>query len=175
MGRKKKELEEINDIMEEIYNTKEDKGGIIETKVEEPKMEEEKVWEKSEIIQKIIVLVANLEEIDEYFDELPNKQSKIDEELSDLLHFIENNDLTPRQSSKIVKLIQSKRKERRILKNDYEIKRVYLDNKNKLLYDSQREFLLENIYKKAKELTNPYKYRQINEDKIEEILKGTEI
>ena len=50
--------------------------------------------------------------------ENPNTETTVLENNTpiDLPSNIENNDLTPRQSSKIVKLIQSKRKERRILK-----------------------------------------------------------
>ena len=79
----------------------------------------------------ILGIAEQLKDLDDYFDELPNLQSQVDEELSDLLHYIESNDLTPKQSVKMIKLLQQKRLVRRGLCNDYEIKRVYNTHRNR--------------------------------------------
>ena len=92
-----------------------------------PKEEkEEEVVEKeiayTPIVMQILGINEQLADLDNYFNELPSLQSQIDEELSDLLHYIENNDLTPKQSTKMIKLLKQKRMVRRGLCNDYEIK-----------------------------------------------------
>ena len=55
----------------------------------------------SSVISQIESIKEQMDDLDKYFNDLPNKQSQVDEELSDLLHYIENNDLTPKQSLKI--------------------------------------------------------------------------
>lgn len=125
----------------------------------------------TDITQKIIKIHDELNELDEYFEELPNIQSKKDEEICDLLHYIENNELTPRQSSKMIKLLHQKRLERRNIKNDVEMKRVYNTHKNKIITDTQRPFFLGEIYKKSKELNCEYKNRQLSDEEIKGLLK----
>ena len=63
----------------------------------------------SSVISQIESIKEQMDDLDKYFNDLPNKQSQVDEELSDLLHYIENNDLTPKQSLKMIKLIKEKR------------------------------------------------------------------
>ena len=118
----------------------------------------------SSVISQIESIKEQMDDLDKYFNDLPNKQSQVDEELSDLLHYIENNDLTPKQSLKMIKLIKEKRLIRRGLCNDNEIKRVYNNNRNKLAIDSQRPFFSSEINKKAKELNQQYRYRRFGLD-----------
>ena len=136
---------------------------------------EEEVVEKdivyTPIVMQILGINEQLEDLDNYFNELPNLQSQIDEELSDLLHYIENNDLTPKQSTKMVKLLKQKRMVRRGLCNDYEIKKIYNTHKGKLAIEKQRTFFLSEIYKKAKELNSTYKSRQLSDEQIKELIK----
>lgn len=140
---------------------------------EEEKKEEivEKDIVYTPIVMQILGINEQLEDLDNYFNELPNLQSQIDEELSDLLHYIENNDLTSKQSTKMVKLLKQKRMVRRGLCNDYEIKKVYNTHKGKLAIDTQRPFFLSEIYKKAKELNSTYKSRQLSDEQIKELIK----
>lgn len=114
----------------------------------------------SPIITQILKAEELLENIDDYFNDLPNLQSEVDEELSDLYHYIENNDLTPKQCTKMVKLIQEKRLVRRNLCNDYEIKKTYNTHRNKLALENQRQFFLTEIHKTAKKLNQQYRYRR---------------
>lgn len=129
------------------------------------------IIEYTPIILQILNINSQIEELDEYFNQLPSLQSKVDEELSDLLHYIENNDLTPKQSAKMIKLLHEKRLERRRLCNDYEIKKVYNTHKAKLVIDTQRPFFNSEIYKKAKELNCKYKNRQLEDDIIKDLIK----
>lgn len=130
----------------------------------------------SPIITQILNAEEILKNIDDYFNDLPNLQSEVDEELSDLYHYVENNELTPRQCTKMIKLIQQKRLIRRNLCNDYEIKKTYNTHRNKLSIESQRQFFLMEIHKTAKKLNQQYRYRRfgINAEDTQERKKLAE-
>lgn len=155
--------EEIADIINDIS-----------TKTTETNDEVKIITKYPPLVKKILKIQDELQEIDDYFNELPNLQSKVDEELSDLLHYIENNSLTPKQSAKMIKLIHKKRLERRSLLNDYEIKKVYNENRNKISIDSQRPFFISAISSRVKDLDNAYKNRRFTEKEILNILKEKE-
>lgn len=146
----------------------------ISTKTTETNDEVKIITKYPPLVKKILKIQDELQEIDDYFNELPNLQSKVDEELSDLLHYIENNSLTPKQSAKMIKLIHKKRLERRSLLNDYEIKKVYNENRNKISIDSQRPFFISAISSRVKDLDNAYKNRRFTEKEILNILKEKE-
>lgn len=148
----------LYDLVEEIDNDKEWK----ETTIKENK-----------IVSSIVEITSMLDTLDQYFEELPTKQSRVDEELSDLLHFIENpnNKINNKQAMKLIKLIQQKRLERRKLLNDFEIKKVFNENRNKISYTNQRQFFLNSIYKKEKELNNDYKPRWLDNETIITMIK----
>lgn len=140
--------------------------------MDEKEMIEEIKKEDNNNISKQIINITNLlNDLDEYLNEIPNLQSQIDEELSDLYHYIENNELSTKQSLKMIKLIREKRIIRRGLNNDYEMKKTYISNRNKLLIDSQRQFFLTEIYKKNKELSSKYKNRRLTDEEIKNLIK----
>lgn len=134
-------------------------------------IEEIKKEDNNNISKQIINITNLLNDLDEYLNEIPNLQSQIDEELSDLYHYIENNELSAKQSFKMIKLIREKRIIRRGLNNDYEMKKTYISNRNKLLIDSQRQFFLTEIHKKNKELSSKYKNRRLTDEEIKNLIK----
>lgn len=134
-------------------------------------IEEIKKEDNNNISKQIINITNLLNDLDEYLNEIPNLQSQIDEELSDLYHYIENNELSTKQSLKMIKLIREKRIIRRGLNNDYEMKKTYISNRNKLLVDSQRQFFLTEIHKKNKELSSKYKNRRLTNEEIKNLIK----
>lgn len=159
---------EVSDEVNELLSSED----ITQEEIEEDiVLEEEKEIEYTPIVKKILGITDDLQDLDEYFNNLSNLQSQVDEELSDLYHYIENNDLTPKQSGKMVKLIQEKRMVRRGLCNDYEIKKVYNAHRSKLALDTQRPFFLSEVHKKAKELNCKYRNRQLTDEKIKELIK----
>lgn len=165
-------MDEVNELLNETKNITENVEEITEiTENNEKPKEKEVVY--SDITLQILGIAEQLTILDDYFNELPNLQSKIDEELSDLLHYIENNQLTPKQSTKMIKLIQQKRLVRRGLLKDYEMKKVYNTYKGKMTIDTQRDFFLMEIYKKAKELNSQYRYRQFGIDKEDTLERKT--
>ena len=91
-------MDEVNELLNETKNITENVEEITEiTENNEKPKEKEVVY--SDITLQILGIAEQLTILDDYFNELPNLQSKIDEELSDLLHYIENNQLTPNQST----------------------------------------------------------------------------
>ena len=118
----------------------------------------------SPIVSQILGVEEMLKDIDDYFNNLPTLQSQVDEELSDLLHYIENNNLSAKECAKMIKLIKQKRLIRRGLCNDYEIKKTYGTHRNKLAIETQRPFFLMEIRKTASKLNQQYRYRRFGLD-----------
>lgn len=111
------------------------------------------------ILEKVQEANIILNSLEEYYDSIPEKQSKIDSQLSDIYHYIENNNLNATQSCKLIKQIKIKRQERRRILNDYEMLKVYKTNCNKLSNKDNREFLLCELNKTEKRLGSAYKNR----------------
>lgn len=133
--------------------------------------EDEEESKYTPIVMQILGVNEQLQDLDDYFNSLPSLQSQVDEELSDLLHYIENNDLSPKECKGMIKLIKQKRLVRRGLCNDYEIKKVYNTHRGKLAVDTQRPFFLTEIHKKAKELNCKYRNRQLSDEEIASLIK----
>lgn len=107
-------------------------------------------------------------------DTLVESLSVYDKKTTDLLHFIENNSLNAPQCCKIVKEIKQIREERRKIKNDMEISKVYRDNINKLINKDSRSILISKIHKTEKQLESEYQNRIYSKEEIEDMLKGGE-
>lgn len=98
--------------------------------------------------------------------------SVYDKKTTDLLHFIENNNLNAAQSCRIIKEIKKIRQERRKIKNDMEISKVYRDNINKLINKDTRNILVNKMHKTQKQLESKYQNRIYTEEDIQNIFKG---
>lgn len=120
-----------------------------------------------EIIEEIKEANDILNNLEEYFETIPDKQSKVDSQLSDIYHYIENHNLNASQSCKLVKQIKLKRQERRKIKNDYELSKTYKINCNKLSNKDSREFLFCELSKTQKKLNCTYKNRVYTEEQFE--------
>ncbi|MBO7614756.1 MAG: hypothetical protein J6T15_03575, partial [Bacilli bacterium] len=86
-----------------------------------------------DILEEITNATKILDVIENYNDGLCDALSNQDQKISDLLHFIENNNINAAQSCHLIKEIKKVRMERRKVKNDMELARVYKDNINKLI------------------------------------------
>ncbi len=120
-----------------------------------------------EVMEKLTEANKLLDELEIYFDELPGKQSRVDSELSDLYHYIENNSLNASQSCKIVKQIKAKRLERRQILKDFELSKVYKTNSNKLSSKENRKFLFNDLNKTIKSLDSEYKNRIYTQEQLD--------
>lgn len=124
-----------------------------------------------DIIKTITDVCKKLDEVDEYIDSLPALHSEMDMRMSDLYHPIESESLTVAQAKRFTDEIQSVCNNRRIIKNDTSIAKVFKDNEGKLLQKGNRQILLSrlNVLAKHKEQTE-YSYRVYSEDEINKLL-----
>ena len=123
------------------------------------------------VIEEIKTISDKLDVIDEY-NTLNDELSKVDCKIQDLLHYIEFNKISVKGCYRMMKEIKELREQRRKIKNDMEILSKYNETKQKLLSSDNRKFLLTEIYKKEKQLSQPYKNREYTEEEMQRILKG---
>lgn len=126
------------------------------------------------IIEELDNAIQILNSIDEYTNTLADELSNYDKMTTDLLHFIENNTLNTSQSAKIIKEIKKIRQERRKIKNDMELSKVYKDNINKLVNTDNRSMLMSKIHKTEKQLESEYQNRIYTQEDIDNLLKGSD-
>jgi len=123
------------------------------------------------LLTKIDEVIKILDEIDEMIKTQPLGLQLIDHELSDLYHLIENNELSDESCIKVVKKIHDLRIRRRRLNNEHELEVVFQNNKNKLIGNNTRQFLLSEIHSREKTLHQKYKNRIIKDEEIKELLE----
>ena len=124
-----------------------------------------------EVIKTLQEITNTLNELDTYYDGLANELSVTDLKIQDLLHYIENNNISILWAYKYIVELKKLRLERRRIKNDMFILSKYNEHKNKIISSSNRQFLMSEVYKAEKQLDTPYKNRQYKDEEIEEILK----
>lgn len=124
-----------------------------------------------EVIKTLQEITNTLNELDTYYDGLANELSVIDLKIQDLLHYIENNNISILWSYKYIVELKKLRIERRRIKRDMFILSKYNEHKNKIISSGNRQFLMNEVYKAEKQLDTPYKNRQYKDEEIEEILK----
>lgn len=124
-----------------------------------------------EIINKIRNIENYFNEVDEYFENISSYQSQNDEYISDLLHYVEVHDFTQASALKFVNLLKEKRLKRRVLNNDWEIKKVFDSGRNRFSMYAQRQLFMANLYKKEKELNHQYNPRQISFEEIDKLIE----
>ena len=122
------------------------------------------------ILEELRIAIGHLNKIDNYTASLNQELSTIDEKISDLLHLIENNKINTAGCYRIVKEIRELRIQRRNVKNNIEIARIYNEQKNKLLTNENRIFLIQELCKKEKSLDSTYKNRQYTEDDLKKFI-----
>ncbi len=106
---------------------------------------------------------------DKYLD-LPKKQSEVDSKLSDIYHYIENNNLNTNQRYRAVGAIAKLRKERREILNEYELLKTYKLHEQKLCEESNRKMLIAELAKREKSLDLEYKNRVYTEEELQKII-----
>ena len=125
-------------------------------------------------LAKIQQALALLDEIDDIIENNPTMQQNIDWEISDYLHLLENEELSEESRLEIDMQLARCRKIRRQLNNIYSIGKVFHDNRDKLRYKNQREFLANNIKSQLNKLDCDYKYRVLDQDTINSYIKKEE-
>ena len=125
------------------------------------------------LVDKITQAVKILDEIDEMISTQGQELQKIDLELSDLYHFIENNNVNDDTSVKLIERIKYLRLMRRSLQREYEIENAYKNNSSKMMGNNTRPFLLNTIKQTVKNLNTEYKNRVLTDEDIQN-LQSTE-
>lgn len=125
-----------------------------------------------EMVQKIAKINEELNEIDEYFDNLNGSLSEVELYISDLLHYVENNNFTPQQAVKFLNLLKKKRLERRKIKQDIVIKSNFDNIRNKFSFYDQRKIAMTQFFRKEKELMSEYNPRKISVVELREMITG---
>lgn len=123
------------------------------------------------IVEEVKEVISKLNEIDSYNSSLPQQLSIIDKKQQDILHLIESQKISAFEAYRIIKELRQVRFERRKIKNDMELLRVYDENKNKLSSNENRQFLLHEVCKKEKNLNTEYKYQEYTKEELESIIK----
>lgn len=125
------------------------------------------------IVEELTNAIKILDKVEEYTDGLCEALSNEDQRISDLLHYIENNNINAAQSCHLIKEIKKVRIERRKIKNDMELARAYKDNINKLMNTDNRKMILAKLNKTSKQLETEYQNRVYSDTELTEILDGT--
>lgn len=127
---------------------------------------------RDEYVYKLICDAINIiDEIDDLIATQSITNQKIDQEIQDWLHYIENNELTDSESIIVIKKLKELRIERRSLRNEYEIEKVYKDNSSKMMGNNTRSLLKAEIHKIIKQLDSEYKNRVLTDEQIKQVLE----
>lgn len=119
-----------------------------------------------EILKYMLVF---FQDIDKRLKELSSEQSIADIKQDEILHYIENHNLSASQSCKIIKQLKKVRKERRIVKNEINtincLKDTFVDKyKNKFIEKDIMQ-ALKNLKQLENKQNNPkYTYQYLTEE-----------
>ena len=123
------------------------------------------------VLDNIKQAIDLLEQNEEYYDGLHDLLSKLDRKIDYWMHYIEFNNIKVTETYKIIKEIKKLREERRILKNDIELIKVYKENESKMQNNSHRKILLTQLCKvDSKQKSAKYNYDAYTKEEANEIL-----
>lgn len=123
------------------------------------------------ILEKIKLVFATLDEIDDYVNELNDKLSKLDLMQQDILHLIETENLDAKRCCRVIKELKKIRINRRNIKNNIEISNKYNEQRERISRKDNRKFLLVELFKREKIINKKYNYRVYTQEEINNILK----
>ena len=121
-------------------------------------------------LKKLQDCINDLNELDEIINTNPERQRKIDLELSDWYHFLQNKDLNRESLANVAERIATLRKERASMHKEYDIIKKFNELKDRLNSKENRQFMIVEIHKTLKEWETPYKNRILTENQIQEVV-----
>ena len=125
------------------------------------------------ILEEIQEISSHYDLLQNYLNNLTNELSIVDSKISDIQHYIENNKLETFECYRIVKEYKKILLERRKIKNDIELSRVFNQEQHKIMSLENRKFLLSSLYKANNKLNNAiYKNRIYHDGELEKICGG---
>lgn len=125
-----------------------------------------------EILDILKEVVESLDELDRYIDSLSDSCSKNDQGISDLYHYIENNQLNSKSSYRMIKELKIRLVDRRKIKQEQELAHTLRTYQQRLIGYENRKLLLGEIGKTEKRLNTQYRYRVYNEDELREKMEA---
>lgn len=117
-------------------------------------------------LSKLQQALNTLDEIDDMIRDNPDNQQKIDYEISDYLHLIQNTDLDKLDVDKIMIELKELRLKRASHYRFYEITKTFNANRDRLKYTSSRANLKEIIKNTLDNLNNTYNYRILDSNDL---------
>lgn len=130
-------------------------------------MRDEQIYSKIKEATKLI------DEIDNMINSQSEELKKVDLEISDWLHFIENNKTNDSQNSIIVSKLRELRLARKSLHKEFSIERTYKEHSSKMMGNNTRQLLLAEINKVVKLWENEYNNRVLTDEEIFKIIDST--
>lgn len=128
---------------------------------------------KTDLLNKLIDSINNTSDCENEIYEYVNKLNEVNDAIFDIMHYIENHELSRSGKIAIMDELQDLRKQRRDIKQMREIYNTYGTNRNKLTQKENREFLIHALKQKDKELNTEYRYRHYTEETLNELNKET--
>lgn len=125
-----------------------------------------------DVLSKIKDVIELLDELEDYDNDLPNKQSNVDQSISDIYHYIENNRITSKNSYRLCKELKSLLLERREFKQERSLLDTFDNEKTRLNLKTNRSMLLADLHKAQKNLDTEYKFRVYDKDEFIEKMEG---
>ena len=125
--------------------------------------------EKTDLIflSKLQLIMTTLDEMDILIKTNPSKQQTIDYEISDLLHLLQNEEISDDKIVELGKRLKKARLTRSALFNTSELIKTYLNNNKVLIYSEHRHKLREAVEEKLKTLNNAYNYRVLAKEDVD--------
>lgn len=126
---------------------------------------------KDKLLNKLIDSIGNLSKVEDGIYTYVNKLDEVNNAIFDIMHYIENHELTRNGKERIMDTLQELRIQRRDIKQMWELYNMYGNNRNKLCQRDHREFMICSLKEKDKDLDSQYRYRYYTEDQLDELNK----
>lgn len=125
-----------------------------------------------ELLDNIYKAVESLDKVDSMQEEQSSMLQNVDWQISDYLHYIENEDINEKQAYAIIKKLKELRLIRRDLSNENIVENAFNRVRDRLNTLQNRKFFATEIHKEVNKLNQDYNWRIINREQIEEIINA---
>lgn len=124
---------------------------------------------KDELLKNLVDSISSVTDAEAKIYEYCERLDEVQWKIRDIEHYLEKKDITKTGASNLIALLQELRIERRQIKQMWELWNVYGTNREKLKVKDWREFLIQELYKKDKELQTEYNYRHLTEEYLDQL------
>lgn len=124
-----------------------------------------------ELKEKLEQSIINLTQAEENIHNFVILLSEYDQREQDIVHYIENNTLSTSGAYSLMRELQNIRRKRREIKNLGEIWDTYLNNRQKLISNENRPFLLAEMSKREKSLGKKYTNNIYTKEELDKLAR----